>query len=102
MNNSKKLPFQVSQAITELCVADSALNDTHKIEREASHKRMWDAVNKEHPELDDDGNYTLKCEFAKQGIVMLAEHEHGANCIKGKIEALFKRIVTDVEVKEVH
>ena len=90
MNNSKALPFQVNQKIVDLCIAKSELNDRHEKEEKEGHVRLWAAVYEEYPELDGDASFTLKTEFAEQGVVMLTEHIHDENCIVGKFKDKFK------------
>lgn len=94
MNNLKTLPFQVSQRIVDLTIADDELTKRFNAERKASHKNLWDEIHKEYPELDNDAGYTLRCEYAEQGVVMLdiggkpTKHELGQllkHMLKGKL-----------------
>ena len=89
MKELETLPFQVSQRIVDLCLEDTALNKRHAIARKAAHKKLWDAVHEEYPELEKDANYNLACSFAKQGVVML-EVAQGSARIKGVIEKILK------------
>lgn len=71
MNKLKTLPLQVSQRIVDLAIADTKLQECLKEQRLASHRILWAEVHKEYPELEKEAGYTLKCEYAEQGIVML-------------------------------
>jgi hypothetical protein len=71
MQNFKTLPFQVNQKIVDMVKADNELTRQLKDQLKASHKALWDAVHEEYPELELEAQYTLKCEYAEQDIVML-------------------------------
>ena len=79
MEALKTMPFQVNNRIVELVNADNALRRQLKEQKEASKKALWDAVHEEYPELDMDENFSLKCEFAEQGVVMLDVYEDCTN-----------------------
>ncbi len=90
----KTMPFQVSEKIVELVNLDNKLQKQLNEQRKASHKALWDAVHNEYPELDEDANYSLRCEFAEQGIVML---ETGDDSHPGrKLAQALGRMIKDV------
>ena len=91
MNEIKTLPLQVTQSIVDLALADTALRKRHKAEQEAAHIVLWDAVHNQYPELDDDANYSLNCQFAEQGVVMLELREKERN-----LGAMLSRMIKDI------
>lgn len=95
MDNFKTLPFQVNQRIVDLCKADSERHDRHQAEKDAAHKELWDAVHAEYPELDREGNFTMKCEYVDQGIVML---DTAKSCTDPKhaLGRLLGRMIKDI------
>ena len=75
MENLKTLPFQVNDRIVELVKADDKLRKSLKEQEKAAHDALWSAVHEEYPELDVDADYSLNCQFAEQGIVMLTTNK---------------------------
>lgn len=71
MQNFKTLPFQVNQAILDIAREDNELQKRHEKEQKAMHKKLWQTIHAEYPELDPDSNFCLKCEYIDQGIIML-------------------------------
>lgn len=87
----KTLPFQVNQKIVDLSLKQDALKERHLKEKKQAHAELWAAVHSEYPELDNDGNYSLKCQFAEQGIVMLAAHEE-----RGSVDKFLAHLVKNL------
>jgi hypothetical protein len=71
MDVLKTMPFQVNNRIVEMVNADNELCRQLKEQKKASHDALWNAVHEEYPELEEEAQYILKCEYAEQGIVML-------------------------------
>ncbi len=90
----KTMPFQVSQKIVEMVKLDNELHRQVAEQKKASHKALWDAVHAEYPELDEDANYSLRCEFAEQGIVMLdtGDCDHPAHKLASALGSMIKDI----------
>ena len=91
MKTFKTLPFQVSQKIVDLSIIQDATTKRHEEESRQAHKILWDAVHSEYPELDQDANYMLKCEFSKQGIVMLVSRDSSKDQVPNLIKQLLTR-----------
>ncbi len=93
MNVLKAMPFQVNNKIVEMVKADKELTLKLKDQLKAAHKALWDAVHEEYPELGVEAQYTLKCEYSEQGIVML---DTADNDPASKLMSALGRLVKDI------
>ncbi len=96
MKNLKTLPFQVNDKIVELVKADNEARKSLEVLAKASHDALWSAVHEEYPELDVDANYTLNCQFAGQGIVMLTTNKGKCDNPKHALARLLGKMVKEI------